>query len=90
MLHSAITALQFRTISSLRKNRLAAVVLRRLWTRMSTTFRSVDGAAKIVLLAADPDEHLVRVPRVARLWAAELQHIGEDPAEAQAHSRMLS
>jgi hypothetical protein len=66
------------------EDRLAAVVLRRLWTRMSTTFRSVNGAAKIVLLAADPDEHLVRVPRAARLWAAELQHIGEDPAEVQA------
>src|SRR3984893_6620235 len=37
----------------------------------------VDRAPKIVLLAADSDEHLV-------LWPAPLQRIGEDPAEAQA------
>src|ERR1700736_581442 len=43
----------------------------------------VDRAPKIVLLAADPDEHLVHVPLVARLWPAPLQRIGEDPAEAQ-------
>jgi hypothetical protein len=44
----------------------------------------VDRAPKIVLLAADADEHLVDVPLVARLWPAPLQHVGEDPAEAQA------
>ena len=44
----------------------------------------VDRAPKIVLLAADPDEHLVHVPLVAGLWPAPLQRIGEDPAEAQA------
>src|SRR3984893_1656250 len=43
----------------------------------------VDGAPKIVLLAADTDENLVHVPLVARLWPAPLQRIGEDPAEAQ-------
>src|SRR5215510_6972629 len=44
----------------------------------------VDRAPKIVLLAADPDEHLVHVPLVAGLWPPPLQRIGEDPAEAQA------
>src|SRR5260370_7057179 len=44
----------------------------------------VDRAPKIVLLAADPDEHLVHVPLVAGLWPAPLQGIGEAPAEAQA------
>src|SRR3984893_12143854 len=44
----------------------------------------VDRAPKIVLLAADPDEHLVHVPLVAGLWPAPLQRIGEDPTEAQA------
>src|SRR6201981_2438450 len=43
----------------------------------------VDRAPKIVLLAADPDEHLVHVPLVAGLWPPPLQRIGEDPAEAQ-------
>src|SRR5215813_6520542 len=43
----------------------------------------VDRAPKIVLLAADPDEHLVHVPLVAGLWPASLQRIGEDPAKAQ-------
>ena len=37
-----------------------------------------------MLLAADPDEHLVHVPLVAGLWPTRLQRIGEDPAEAQA------
>jgi hypothetical protein len=56
---------------SLRKNRAAAAGLRRLWTRMSRTFSVlVDRAPKIVLLAADPDEHLVHIPLVARLWPA--------------------
>src|ERR1700736_5143748 len=44
----------------------------------------VDRAPKIVLLAADADEHLVHVPLVARSWPAPPQHIGEHPAEAQA------
>jgi hypothetical protein len=44
----------------------------------------VDRAPKIMLLAADPDEHLVHVPLVTRSWSAPLQHIGEDPAKAQA------
>src|SRR5690349_12155602 len=44
----------------------------------------VDRAPKMVLLAADPDEHLVHVPLVAGLWPPPLQRIGEDPAEAQA------
>src|SRR5690348_5030030 len=44
----------------------------------------VDRAPQIVLLAADPDEHLVHVPLVSGLWPAPLQRIGEDPAEAQA------
>jgi hypothetical protein len=44
----------------------------------------VDRPPKIMLLAADADEHLVHLPLFARLWAAPLQHIGEDPAEAQA------
>ena len=41
-------------------------------------------------MVVDPDEHLVHVPLVAGLWPPPLQRIGEDPAEAQAHSRMLS
>ena len=46
----------------------------------------VDGAPKIVLLAADADadEHLVHVPLVARLWPSPLQHIGEVAAKAPA------
>src|ERR1700745_30189 len=44
----------------------------------------IDRAPKIVLLAADPDEHLVHVPLVAGLGPPPLQRIGEDPAEAQA------
>ena len=44
----------------------------------------VDRTPKIVLLAADADEHLVQVPLVAGLWPSLPQHIGEDPAEAQA------
>jgi hypothetical protein len=44
----------------------------------------VDRAPKIVLLAADADKDLVHVPPVARLRPAPLQHLGEDPAEAQA------
>ena len=44
----------------------------------------VDRAPKIVLLAADPDKHLVNVQFVAGLWSAPLERIGEDPAEAQA------
>ena len=43
----------------------------------------VDRAPKIVLLAADPDEHLVHGPLVSGLWPAPLQRIDEDPAEAQ-------
>jgi hypothetical protein len=35
-------------------------------------------------LPADPDEHLVHVPLVAGLWLPLPQHIGEDPAKAQA------
>src|SRR5262249_23551306 len=44
----------------------------------------VDRAPQIVLVAADPDEHLVHVPLVSGLWSASLQRIGEDPAKAQA------
>jgi len=44
----------------------------------------IDRAPKVVLLSADADEHLVHVPLVARSWSAPLQHIGEDPAKAQA------
>src|SRR5262252_10470833 len=44
----------------------------------------VDRTPKIVLLAADADEHLVHVPLVAGLWPSLPQHIGEDPAKAQA------
>jgi len=44
----------------------------------------VDRTPKIVLLAADADEHLVHVPLVTGLWPSLPQHIGEDPAKAQA------
>src|SRR5215469_8781527 len=44
----------------------------------------VDRTPKIVLLAADADEHLVHVPLVAGSWPSLPQHIGEDPAKAQA------
>jgi len=44
----------------------------------------VDRTPKIVLLAADADEHLVHVPFVAGLWPSLPQRIGEDPAKAQA------
>jgi hypothetical protein len=73
-----------KPFSSLRQKRLAAVALRRLWTRMSRTFLLVDRAPKAVLLAADADEHFVQVPLVARLWPAPLQHVSEDPTKAQA------
>lgn len=74
-----------KPFSSLRKNRLAAVALRRLWTRMSRTCPSpVDPTPKIALLAADADEHLVHVPLVTGLWPSLPQHNGEDPAKARA------
>src|SRR5215467_10712533 len=44
----------------------------------------VDRTPKIVLLAADSDEHLVHVPLVTGLWPSLPQHIGEDPAKPQA------
>ena len=44
----------------------------------------VDRAPKIMLLAADADEHFVQGPLVARLWPAPLQHVGKDPTKAQA------
>ena len=44
----------------------------------------VDRTPKIVLLAADADEPLVHVPLVAGLWPPLPQHIGENPAKAQA------
>src|SRR6201984_797824 len=37
----------------------------------------VDRAPKIVLLAADPDEHLVHVPLVAGLWPPPRQRISK-------------
>ena len=44
----------------------------------------VDRPPKIVLLAADADEHFVHVPLVARLRPAPIQPVGEDPTKAQA------
>src|ERR1700757_1107931 len=44
----------------------------------------VDRTPKIVLLAANADEHLVHVPLVAGLWPSLPQRIGEDPAKTQA------
>jgi hypothetical protein len=73
-----------KPFNSLRKNRLAAVALRRLWTNVEEISVLVDRTPKIVLLAADADEHLVHVPLVAGLWPSLPQHIGEDPAKAQA------
>jgi len=35
-------------------------------------------------LALDAQKYLVEVPRVARLWPAPLQRVGEQPAEGQA------
>ena len=43
-----------------------------------------DRTPKIVRLAADADEHFVHGPLVAGLWPSLPEHIGEDPAKAQA------
>jgi hypothetical protein len=40
----------------------------------------IDGAPEIVLHALDPDEHLVLVPFVSRLWPAAAQTVGEAAA----------
>jgi hypothetical protein len=47
-------------------------------------------APEILHPAADTEEYLIQVSLVARLWSPTLQHLGEQPAEAQPHSRMLS
>src|SRR6516165_8766993 len=44
----------------------------------------VDRTPKIVLLAADADEHFVHVPLVAGSGPSLPEHIGENPAKAQA------
>src|SRR5689334_23510187 len=50
----------------------------------------VDRAPKIVLLAADPDEHLVHVPLVAGLWPARFSALAKIRPKRRLHSRMLS
>src|SRR5215469_13233556 len=44
----------------------------------------VDRTPKIVRLAADADQHFVPVPLVAGLWPSLPEHMGDDPAKAQA------
>ena len=44
----------------------------------------VHGAPERVRLAAGADEHLIRVPFVARPWTSALRRVGEHLAEAQA------
>jgi hypothetical protein len=44
----------------------------------------VDRTPKIVLLVADADEHLIHVPLIAGSGPSLPEHIGEDPAKAQA------
>jgi hypothetical protein len=52
--------------SSLRNRRLAALVLRRLWTRASGNDAVlVDGAPQVMLLARDGHDQLIQVPLVA-------------------------
>jgi hypothetical protein len=42
----------------------------------------IDGTSEIVLHALDPDEHLIDVPFVSRLWPAAAQTVGEFVAPA--------
>jgi hypothetical protein len=69
----------------LRKNRLAALALRRaLHEDVEHDTVLIDRPPKEVLLAANADEYLVQVPFVARPWPTPLQSIGKQPTEAQA------